>query len=446
MITRKKFLTLSSLGAISLLFPNFIFSKQNNEAAAFDLNGLLKNAKDLRKLGKNNEARQIYQQILIQFPNEIRAYDGLRKIILSQKKKEWEVILMFKAALIINPNNIELQQRLYREYFNAVLGNKRIRATINFNGRLLADVKQKFEIFLQSQPNNKSFQKQHAKITRLLDCNADSICANANPTLKTYRKNSYKSFKNRFNDVSTTALENKLNILMSKPHSAERKLHIREITNLLVKRHRKDKNNSVALNKALLYHNNIDNTDPLFLKYIRDLSKIEGNFDTLLNVEIQNHSIKKSFWSALALIDVYIRKSEKMHTALPSNVSSLLSFLEDNAYSPQKIFELTTRKIKVDLIKNQTENAKIKILSECKNMFGISNCHYIDRINVLTGMYFKKINDNDNLKKILNVAIYPESFINDSDQLIKSLAHMNLNRSKSNFIHIQNLNKLLTKI
>jgi hypothetical protein len=446
MITRKRFLVLSSLGTLSLLFPSALFSKQSNDLRSFDVNALLKSAKDLRKQGKKSEAKQIYQQILLQFPNEIRAYDGMRKVILSQKNKEWEVILMFKAALIANPNNTDLQKRLYREYFNAALGNKKIKNLINFNGRLLADIKQKFESFLQNNPNDKTLQKQYAKINRLFDCNADSICANSNSTIKTHRKVSCKSFKNRFNNDSTLSLENKLNILLAKPQSTERKQHIRELSNIIVKRHKKEKNNSVALSKALAYYNNIDNQDPLFLKYIRDLAKIQDDYNTLLTIETQNHSIKKSFWSALALLDVHIRKSEKTQAPLPANATSLLSYLQDNSYSPQKSFELITRRIKVDLLNNQSENAKNKILAECRNLFGTRNCHYIDRMNILAVHYFKRVNNNDNLKKIADIAIHPESYSNDSDVFIKSLAHMNLNRSKSKFIHIQNLNKLLTKI
>ncbi|MGG5209256.1 tetratricopeptide repeat protein [Chryseobacterium sp. MIQD13] len=446
MITRKKFLALSSLGAVSLLFPTYLFSKDKSIPVSADVNTLLKNAKDLRSKGKNNEAKQIYQQIILQYPNDIRGYDGMRKAILSQKKKEWEVILMFKAALALNPDSAELKQRLYKEYLNAALGNKRIKNTINFNGRLLADVKQKYENLAQNQPGNKSLNKQYSKICRLLDYNADSQKANKNSALKKYRKTSLKNYKKRFDTITTAQLETKLASLEAKPKSNDRKQHIREINHLIVKRYRKDKNNTAALNRALSYYNNFDKADPLFLKYIRDLAKLQKNHSVLISVETQNHASKKSFWSALALLDAYIRKAEQTSTSVPADASQTILFLEANAFTPQMIFEVTTRKIKMDLLAGRNENAKNRILEQCQNMFGIVNPHYIDRINVLTAVYYKKTNNAGGAKKIVDIAIHPDSFVQDTDPIIKSLAHMNLKRSMSKPIHIQNLNKLLQKI
>ncbi len=174
-----------------------MFSKEKNQPDSFDVNALLKSAKNLRKQGKNNQAKQIYQQLISQYPTEIRAYDGMRKILLSQKKKEWEVILMFKSALLLNPNNVALKQRLYREYFNAVLGNKKVKKLINFNGRLLGDIKQKYENLVQNHPNNQNLQQQYIKIQRLFDANADSQSAKNNTALKSYRKNQHKKFQKK---------------------------------------------------------------------------------------------------------------------------------------------------------------------------------------------------------------------------------------------------------
>lgn len=443
MITRKKFLTLGSLGVISLFFPTYVFSNTKAESNP-DINALLKSAREFRKTGQQAKAKQIYQQIIAQYPNEIRAYDGMRKVILSQKKKEWEVIVMLKAASLANPNNIEIKQRLYKEYFNAALGNKRIKKAINFNGRLLSDIKQKYESFLQSQPNNKNLQKQSAKIDRLIEWNADSQNPNKNVARKAYKKSQHTNFKKRFDEISTSELESKLVKLNAKPFLKERKQHIRELNNLIVKRYRKEKNNAAALNKAMSYYNT-DKNDPLFLKYVRDLAKLQKNYDTLINVETQNHSLKNTFWSALALMDAQLRKAEETNS-LPANLQALTSYLEANAFDPQKKFELVTRKIKIDILKNQPENAKNKILEECKGMFGITNAHFIDRMNVLAAAYYKKAGDTDGIKRILNIAIHPESFINNADTLVKSLAYMNLKRSVSKPIHIQNLNKLLNKI
>lgn len=446
MITRRKFIALGSLVAVSFLFPTYLFSKDVDHINPLDINELLKSAKNFRKQGNNNQAKQIYQQIIVQYPSEIRAYDGMRKVLLSQKKKEWEVILMFKAALLLNPNNSELKQRLYKEYFNAVLGNKKIKKAINFNGRLLSDIKQKYETFVQNNPNNKNLQDQYAKISRLLEWNVDSQNPNSNSLLKSYRKSRYKSYKKRFQEKTTVDLEGKLNELLSKPVSPNRTQHIRELYNLIVQKHRKEKNNSVALNKALSYYNNYDKKDPLFLKYIRDLSKLQNSHDALITIEQQNHASKNTYWSALALLDANIRKAVKTQSVLSGNVNNLVIYLESKSYDPRKNFELITRKIKIDILQNQNDNAKQKILDQCKKMIGITNPHYIDQINVLAALYYKKIGDQEGAKRIINIALNPQTFTDSSDVLTKSLAHINIKRSTAKVIHIQNLNKLLNKI
>lgn len=447
MITRRKFLTLGSLGIASLVFPSFLFSNSTHlPIIVTDVNTLLQNAKILRKQGKKNQAKQIYQQIITQYPAEVRAYDGMRKILLSQKKKEWEVILMFKAAVLLNPTSDIFKQRLYKEYSSASLGNKKIKKAINFNGRLLQDVKQKYEVFVQNNPNNKNLQNQFSKIKRLLDCNADTQNAKNNTSLKVFRKAQRKKFKTRFDLESNQNLEARLTTLSSKPDSPDRKQHIRELHSLLVKRYRKEKNNSLAFNKALTYYNDIDKSDPLFLKHIRDLAKLQGNHDALIAVENQNHLLKSTFWSGIALLDSYIRKSEKQNTPLSSQITQIISALEPKTDDPDKKFELIIRKIKIDLLKNDTDAAKEKILLVSKTMFGSANAHTIDRVNVLIAKYYKKKGDPESKNKLLNAVSNPTSYFENSDPVIKSAALMNQNRNFQKPIHIQNLQRLISKL
>lgn len=446
MITRRKFITLGSLGVLSVIFPNYLLSENKNLSGFLDVNALLKNAKVLRKQGNSSQAKQIYQQIILQYPNEIRAYDGLRKVLLAQKKKEWEVILMFKSALLLNPDNLEIKQRLYREYFNAALGNKKIKKAINFNGRLLDDIRQKYETFVQKHPDNKNLQEQFVKIKRLLDCNADSQNPNSNISLKIHRKSQYKNFKKRFEDVSNSELETKLNILLAKPASPDRKQHIRELHSLIVQRYRKEKNNQEALNKAVAYYNSIDKQDPLFLKYIRDLSKLQKRFDLLISIENQNHALKNTFWSGIALLDVHLKKAEDQNAPVPSQLNPLLQFLEADVDSPDKKFELNTRKIKLDILRNQTDAARDKIMLQCRNMFGTSNTHSIDRMNVLIAKYYAKNGDTEGKSKILNVVFDPKPYFGSADPLIKSIALMNQNRASGKPVHLQNLQKLINKL
>jgi len=445
-MNRKNFLSLTSLGMFSLLFPGILFSRNRSESNTANVNVLLKQAADLRKQKKYNQAKQIYQQIITQFPNEIRAYDGMRKVLLSQKNKEWQVILLLKGALLLNPNNIELKQRLYNEYFRACLGNKKVKNLINFNGRLLSEVKQKYETFVSNHPNNMNVQKQYAKIIRLFDANADTQNPNQNITLKSHRKLEYKNFKNRFSLETTNQLETRLNNLIAKPHSKDRKPHIRELYKLTFQKLRKQKNNTEALHKAVTYFNTVEKNDPLFLKYIRDMAKLQKNYDVLITIETQNHTIKNNFWSALALLDVYIRKAELENSSIPAVGNTLIPFLESQTDAPNKKFELNTRKIKINILSNQLENAKEKILTQSKSMYRISNTHTIDRMNVLIAKYYAKSGDSTGKSKILNIVVNPSSYIDHPDLLIRSIALINQKRDYTKVSHIQNLQKLINKL
>ncbi|SDJ50180.1 tetratricopeptide repeat protein [Chryseobacterium jejuense] len=443
-MTRKDFLALGSLGVFYLLFPSNLYSKvTSNSCLPDDVNALLKSASDLKKQQKFEEAKKIYQKIIVQFPNEIRAYDGMRKALLSQKNKEWEVILMFKAALLTAPDNIELQQRLNKEYVNAATGNKKIVKLIGSKGRLLTDVKKQYESPTQRGYRNVNMQEQYSKVCRLVEWDADIGSPHKNTKFKAYKKEQYQKQKHRFDHLTTDELNNELNTLLAKPFSKDRAQHIRQLYNLSFKKMRKEKNPE-ALNKALTYYNTVDKKDPLFLKYIRDLARFQKKHDVLIQIENQNNTLKKTFWSALSLLDAYIKKAEHQKSAVSAETIGLMKFLEENIDAPDKRFEVNTRKIKLDIMGNQLDTAKDKILLQCKNMYGAFNTHMIDRINVLIAKYYSKKGDSEGKKRILNIVVDPRQYTDHSDSLIKSIALMNQNRI-SKGVYNQNLQKLISQ-
>lgn len=445
MITRKKFLALSSLGAVSLLFPDFLFSKPFQRTGIIDVNASLKEAAILRRKKKLTEAKKVYDEILSKYPGEVRAYDGLRKIILFNGKQE-DVIKLLVNAVSMNPENIEIKQRLYREYFNAALGNKKLAGTLGIEGRILKDVQEKYTSFLKVHPNGHNVANQLKKIDRLIEWNADTENPHTNNPLKQYGKDQYLSYKNRLGNLSGEQASRKLNELLSKPDPDIRRPHIRELYQLTFKGYRKEKQAEVALEHAVKYYNTVDKLDPLFIKNIRDLSKLQKKYDLLINIESQNHAIKKTFWSALALFDAHLRKVEHNRTPVPSEVNTLMAFLKANTLAPNKRFECVTRQIKLDVVVGETAFARGKIVEECKNMFGISNVHTIDRMNVLAAKYYVRTGDQEGKKMVMNIAIDPQSYIDHMDDLVRSLALINLKRDSSKIGHLQNLQKLINKL
>lgn len=445
MITRKTFLSLSSLGLASLLFPNFLFSKSLLKTSS-DVKQLLKSAADHRKQKKLVEAQNIYRQIIAQYPNEIRAYDGLRKTLLSEKNKEWEVILMFRNALALNPESIELQRRLYREYINASLGNKKVKKLIAFNGNLLSDVKQKYEGFIDSNARSINTDKQYSKICKLVELNADSVHPHKNTALKAYNKKQYQSFKSRFDALSSDQLEIELKELLAKPDSPDRKQHIRELYKVSVTTLKKEKKGPEAFNKALTYYNTIDKKDPLFLGYIRQLGRYQRQFDTLITVETQNHALKNSFWSAISLFDIHFLKSKEQNAPFSSTLDPLLASMAKEVNDYNMDLEVNLRKIRLNIYKNNLAEAKAQIITQCKNMRGLSNAHIIDKMNVVIAEFYHKSGDNDSKKRIVKIAMQPRSFTDGEDELVKLLALINMNRNYDKPVHIQNLNLQISKI
>ena len=430
---------------ISLLFPSFLFSK--TQPGSFeDVNKLLKSAADLRKQKKWSEAQAKYKQIIEQYPNEIRAYDGMRKALLSDKKKEWEVILMFRAALALNPDSSDLQRRLYKEYMNASLGNKKIKKLIAFDGRLLSEVKSKFEGLTDINARSNNRDKQYSKICKLVELNADTVHPHKNLALKAYNKKQYQSFKKRFDALSSDQLEIELKELLAKPDSPDRKQHIRELYKVSVTTLKKEKKGPEAFNKALTYYNTIDKKDPLFLGYIRQLGRYQKQFDTLITVETQNHALKNSFWSAISLFDIYFLKSKEQNTSFSPTLDSLLVSMAKEVDDFNMELEVNLRKIRLNIYKNNLPEAKAQILVQCKNMRGLSNSHIIDKMNVVIAEFYHKSGDKDGKNRIVKIAMQPRSFADGEDDLVKLLALINMNRNYDKPVHIQNLNLQISKI
>lgn len=445
MITRKRFLLLGSFGILSTLIPEILFSKTLFYSGVndSDIKVLLTKAKRYRKQKKYNLAKITYEEVLALDPSEIRAYNGIRRILLDKKNMEYEVILLYQKALVNLPNNIKLKYRLYNEYFKASIGNKKIIQNLNIPGRALTYIRDKYEELLKEHPEKKSIQNQLNKINKYIYLNVDTENPHNNNSLKSYRREQKKNFKNRFNGINSQQALNKLSILESKPFSEDRKRHIREMQKVTIKALRKEKKYADALDLSSSILNN--NLDPYFIKHFRSLAKQQKQYDKLLSFEIKNHNSKRTFWSAIALFDAQVLNSEYFDTLYP-NLSNLLDFIENKASTPNELFEVITRKIKNDIVKNNLTDAKLKIITQCKDMIGTSNTHDIDRMNVIVAKFCKKEGNNNLKSQIVNIALNPKSFVDNDNDFIRILANLNVNRNFKKSIHIQNLQKKINSI
>ncbi len=436
---------MGSLGILSVLTPGFLFSNTISNSNP-DTIALLKKARRYRKQGKLNLAKSTYQEVLTIDPTEVRAYNGIRKILLNKKNKEFEVIQLYQQALKHIPNNLRIKRSLYNEYSKAALGNRKVLQQINIPGRMLLHVKSKYEEMIAAYPEKKNLQKQLEKIEKYIQLNLDTENPHNNRPLKAYRKQQKKNHKKRFDVLPAQKTTLMLAELEAKPISNDRAQHIREMSKVNIKALRTEKRYSEALDASEVFLNTKNSTDPLFIKQFRDLAKQLKEYDRLLSFEIQNHTKKNTFWSATSLFDAYFKKAEKQNQSAPAIMDSLMQFMIGKMDTPYQQFEIETRKIKLELLKNNLSQAKDKIISQCLKMRGISSPHTIDRMNVIIAKYCEKNGDDDTKNLIINIAINPQSFSENDDELKKSIAIMNLRRSYENPFHIQDLQRKLASL
>ncbi|SDF51160.1 tetratricopeptide repeat protein [Epilithonimonas hungarica] len=449
MISRKKFLHLAGLGIVSSLVPNFLLARfVESSSIDNDVPTLLKAARRLRKQGRLNAAKNKYEQVLALDASEIRAYNGIRKILLSKKHKELEVIQLYQQASANIPTNLRIKRRLYSQYTKAALGNKKITGQLNIpGGRILTYVKERYEeLLLQNYPNKKNLEKELAKIDKYIALNVDIVDTRKNKELKKYRRENRNAHKQRFNHLTAQETVQELAALKAKEPSNDRLPQIREMSKVNISALRAEKDYNGALDAASIYLETIDKSDPYFIKQFRELSKQLNNIDDLVRFENYNHTQKKTFWSALALFDVYFKQSEVLNSPGSSVMDSLIQEISSRSENPQQNFETITRQVKYLILKGDFTGAKTKLFALCLQKAGTSDAHSIDRVNLIIAKFYSRQGSSNDISRILEIVNNPTRFIENEDELTRHTALLNLNRSNNKPIHLQQLQQNINNL
>lgn len=446
---RRKFITTSSLGFLSLgLFGNtpinlsfFSLDKKPVET----IPQLLRQAALKRKNGELGLATNLYNQVIAMNSNEIRAYDGLRKVLLQSKYKELEVLQIYSTGLNQNPNSLIFRERVAKEYMRLALGNKKFVNQFNSEEDLLELSKSAFLQLKNSVPANIQFNEQFNKAERKVLQNANSVDARANLALKNYKKNNRTNFKKRFKDIDVVALESKLTTLLAKPTSLQRKIHIKELYKILAKKYSKNNNPNKAiqkLNALYLY----DSSDVNTLRIARKICKKHSKLAALESFEAQNDTTKNTFWSKIALIDVLIRRYKKDGVGNPTTIQNKLSTALNLRFRPHHYFEVYSRKFKLSIFKGNESEAKTNLLIFADSISGIPSAHYIDRFNLLCVRYFKKYNKKEKALEVISIAL-KETSKAPEDEILKIIFEINEHKAKViKPIHNDRLNNIRTKL
>jgi hypothetical protein len=434
---------------VSTLAPNFLFANFfDSSSIVDDVPTLLKAARRLRKQGRLNAAKTKYEQVLTLDATEIRAYNGIRKILLAKKNKELQVIQLYQQAVANIPNEKRIKRRLYNQYAKAALGNKKIVDQLNIpNSRPLLFVRQKYEeMLLQGYPNKKNLERELAKINKYISLNVDISDVRKNKELKKHKRDNRNAHKKRFDQLTAQETTVALSALKVKEVSVDRIPQIREMSKVNIAAYRQEKNYVAALAASKDFLDTIDKSDPYFIKQFRELSKQLNGYDDLINFEQYNHSQKGSFWSALSLYDAYFIKSEKQNTTGVAAMDSLIQQMKTKANIPQHYFEIITREIKYNILKNDLISAETKILELCKQKMGISDAHTIDRVNLIIAKYYAKQNDAAKKNQILDIITYPKRYLENPDDFTQHIALLNMNRSSADPLRIQQLQRNINNL
>lgn len=449
-MNRRKFVSATTLSFLGIGLSGKIFGFVNPTTtltlptANQTVLQLLTQASYKRKSGLFEESRGIYEQVISINSNEIRAYDGIRKILLQYKYKELEVLNLYLNGYTLNPTNIYFKQRIAKEYMRLALGNKKFKDQLNFPEDLLEKAK---TFLLQANievPTDEQILKLLEKADFKLNSNANILDARLNEELKNYKKENHIEYKNRFDDVSEVEIKAKLDELLLKTSSDYRDVHIRELYRVYVKKLKQNGNVELASQYSKEMYL-FDKKDSRSLKIARNICKKDEKYEVLEAIERKNESIKKSFWAKIALFDVLYKRYLKEGVGSLSEMRNILNSAGTKKFSFYQIFEYKIRQVKLALVRNNLTEAESLLTNFADTLIGTTSAHFIDKFNLLCVEYFLKINSNESALTVFEIALKQNEKTLDNT-ILKKLVLVNEEKKNKKEIHNKRLNEARIKI
>lgn len=440
---RRKFISTTTLGVIgfsyarSLATMSSLFSQEKTTTADPSILQLLTQASYKRKSGFLEEARSIYNQVISINSNEIRAYDGIRKILLQDKYKELEVLDLYLNGYNLNPTNVYFKQRIAKEYMRLALGNKKFKEYLNFPEDLLEKAKAFLEQAKIEVPTDEQMQKLIEKADFKLNSNANILDARLNEELKAYKKENHTEYKNRFDGVSEEDVKLKLDALLEKTSNDYRDVHVRELYRVYVKKLKE----SGKLELAAQYSKEMylfDKGDSKSLKIARNICKKDKKYDILEDIERQNESIKRSFWAKIALFDVLYKRYRKEGIGSLNEMKNILDSAGTKKFSFYHNFEYKIRQVKLALIRSNINEAQSLLTNFADTLIGTSSAHFINKFNMLCVIYYLKTNDRQKANLVFEIAL-KQNDVSLDDAFLKKLVLVNEEKDNKKEIHNKRL-------
>ncbi len=331
-LTRYDFLKLSVWGIVGTLLPihqlkalSFItdlktYQKTNYSSAS----ALAALAKEQFYQKNYTEAEDLYLDSISLAPADIRLYDGLQNVYGAQGFS-LAIIELYKNGLIANPENVDFYDRAARSIMRLELGNKKVadeyRHQIDSES-LLLDAKALYEEALSIAPEKTFLTVGLDKVNHKIDINATEIDYKTNAIEKEARMNRRRAHKARYLNFTKEELQERLQqidemerypLYFQNEIDTRTKNIIREkkvILNLLAKKCRDEENHTESIDYANMIYE-IDENDTVILNFLKKAYIKTNNFDSLIDLQRDHHTLKQTYHSHLGLMSALTLKFKK---------------------------------------------------------------------------------------------------------------------------------------
>lgn len=394
-----------------------------------------------------DDARDIYDQIITINPMEVRAHDGIRKILLQDKYNEVEVLSLFINSLNQSPTFLPFKARVAQEYMRIALGNKKFVNQLNSSQDLLLTSKELFDQIRVEAPTVQQYQVQYQKADFRLQHNSTTLDARDNPDLKVKRRKNRTAYQNRFDNMTSVEIDSRLQSLIfnqTKQFNQNRVHHLREVYKIYInKLVYENKIPDAVENCEQLYEIDPDDCNSLFL--IRAICNKHKQYEVLEVIERRNNVRKNTEWSQLALYDVLLKRYVTEGYGNLNEMENIIRSIVTEDRSLTHVVEVKTREIKLAFAQSQWTLANNLLKSLADIMQGITSAHWIDRFNYLCIAYYKKNNDIEKSLIVINIAL-GQNELPITDLLLQKIQSVNKTRFTPKAIHNDRLNRLRSQL
>ena len=326
---RRKFISLSMLGGVGFLLSNNLGASviQNiatkvpfkNNVFANDLQTALALAKEghaLRLKKSFDLAEQKYREAIQLVPQDVRFYDGLRKVFAQQKGKELAIVDLYYSAYKKHPDLASFNSRLADIYCQTALGNRKLSVVIAQKYNLSSVETESQRLYTKAIELNSAHKNYPQKLNKISQFKANNAFTNdfrENNLMRSYRKKNIKTEKVKFNSLNEeqlnqrlTKFQDQLRLPLNASNEEISKFNVIEkrqkrIYYRLINIHKANKNWDQATIVAEKLHQLYPNDSKGLILLKRSYKKTK-NWDKLVELARNRYDSKPGFWTGLSLM------------------------------------------------------------------------------------------------------------------------------------------------